>query len=75
MATFEEAKQVKHKHSAALLRQRGICGVDVQTDAAGGAVICVHLDSNEAAVLKAVPKQLEGIPVKCLQTGPFQKQS
>ncbi len=75
MATFEEAKQVKRNHSATLLKQPGVCGVDVQTDAEGEAVIYVHVDTNAADVLARIPTQLEGIPVKCLHTGPFRKQA
>ena len=74
MATFDEAKAVKRKHSANLLQQAGICGVDVQTNHAGQSSICIHVDTNDATVLASIPKELEGIPVNCLRTGPFRKQ-
>ena len=72
MATFEEAKQVKRKHSPRLLKT---CGVDVQTDPAGQGLICLHLDTRNPASEKGIPTSLEGIPVKILHTGPFEKQT
>ena len=75
MATFDEAKKIKRKHSETLLKQPGICGVDVQTDAAGEAVICIHVDTNDAKLLANIPTQLDGIAVKSLHTGPFRKQA
>jgi len=75
MATFEEAKQIKRKYSTALLKQPGICGVDVQTEADGAAVICIHVDNDEANFLASIPTQLDGIAVKCFHTGPFRKQA
>ena len=35
MATFEELKAVKRRHSADLLRREGVCGVDIDQDASG----------------------------------------
>ena len=75
MATFNQAKEVKRKHSTALLIQEGVCGLDIQADANGRATICIHLDSRDPLVVAALPSELDGIPVKCFQTGPFKKGS
>lgn len=75
MGTFEEAKRIKRKHSATLLKQPGICGLDVQTNAAGEAIICIHVDTKDAEILARIPTNLDGITVKRLHTGPFQKQT
>ena len=73
MASFEEAKLVKRRHSSALLQKPGVCGVDIQTNSAGEATIHVHLDP-QVADSKEIPDDLDGIPVKCEFTGPFKKQ-
>lgn len=74
MATFEEAKQIKRKHSARLLKTPGVCGVDVQSDAQGQGFICIHLDAQCAAAEAELAKDLDGVPVKLFYTGPFEKQ-
>ena len=75
MATFEELLAVKRRHSPTLLRQTGVCGLDVETDKEGKAVIAVHLDTNDPLVLKQLPSELEGHPLKFVQTGPIRKQN
>lgn len=75
VATFEEAKQVKRKHSLRLLKTPGVCGVDVQSDAQGQGFICIHLDAEGAAAEAELAQDLDGVPVKLLYTGPFEKQT
>lgn len=75
MATFDEAQQVKRKHSPRLLKTPGVCGVDVQSDAQGQGLICIHLDAEKPAAKAELPTDLDGVPVKLLYTGPFEKQS
>lgn len=74
MATFDEIRALKKRHSASLLEQPGVCGVDIDTDAAGEAILTVHLDTKDPEVRKQLPDQLEGYPVRYLRTGPFEKQ-
>lgn len=73
MATFEELKAVKRRHAAELLRQEGVCGVDIDEDASGP-VIAIHLDSDDPAVRQQLPSDLEGHPLKFVHTGPIRKQ-
>jgi hypothetical protein len=75
MATFEDAKQVKRRHSDQLLKKPGVCGIDVQTDSQGHGLIFIHIDANNNTVESELPPTLEGVPVKVLRTGPFEKQS
>lgn len=75
MATFEELKAVKRRHSADLLRREGVCGVDIDQDASGQPMIAVHLDSDDPDVRSSLPDELEGHPLKFVQTGPIRKQA
>jgi hypothetical protein len=75
MATFEEARQIKNRHSAELLRQPGVSGVGVERDAEGNYFIAIHLDAMDPAVESTLPAQLEGCPTKLLRSGPFLKLS
>jgi hypothetical protein len=75
MATFEQLLAVKRRHSPTLLRQAGVCGLDVETNPEGQSIIAVHLDTDDPQVLKQLPDQLEGHPLKFVQTGPIRKQA
>lgn len=74
MATLEQLRQVKRKHSANLLRQEGVCGVDIDLKKSGEGVIVVHLETRNAKVRQTLPTELEGIPVEYVYTGPIRKQ-
>lgn len=73
MATFDEIRALKKRHSPTLLRRPGVCGVDVETAESGEAVLTVHLDSADPAVRAQLPDRLEGHPVRYVHTGPFRK--
>ena len=60
MATEEEARAIKSRHSPQLLRQPGVCGVGVEKDEAGNFVIAIHLDSDDPEVRAHLPQHLEG---------------
>ena len=60
MATFEQLLAVKRRHSPKLLQQEGVCGLDVETNKDGQAVIAVHLDTSDPKILKQLPNELEG---------------
>jgi len=75
MATEEEVREVKRRHSAELLRQPGVCGVGVEKDEAGNFTIAVHLDSDDPEVRARLPQQIEGYPLKFVLSGPFRKLS
>jgi hypothetical protein len=75
VATFDELKKVKRRHAAALLKHSGVCGVDIEQDAPGGPIITVHLDTKDPAVKEQLPRELEGFPLKFVETGPIRKQA
>jgi hypothetical protein len=74
MATLKELKPVKRRNSADLLRRPGVCGVDIETDSQGEAVLTVHLETDDPSIRKSLPDEIEGYPVKYVRTGPFEKQ-
>ena len=73
MASREEVREVKRRHSARLLNQPGICGVGVEKDEAGQYILTLHIDANALEAGKQLPDQIEGCPVKVVQSGPFRK--
>jgi hypothetical protein len=75
MASFEEARRVKREHSLRLLQIPGVSGVDVQTDAGGQGVICIHVDAQKPPSPEDLPRALDDVPVKVLHSGPFEKQT
>jgi hypothetical protein len=74
MPTVEQVREVKRKHSASLLKRPGVCGVDIDVQKSGEAILTVHLDSSDPKVRSALPRQLDGFPVKYVYTGPIRKQ-
>ena len=74
MATFDEIRDLKRRHSAQLLKKPGVCGVDIDTGEAGDSVLTIHLDTADPAVRQQLPDQLEGFPIRYVHTGPFRKQ-
>ena len=75
MATEKQARDVKNRHSAELLRLPGVSGVGVQKSPDGNFYIALHLDSDDSAFAEQLPKQLEGVPVETVASGPFKKLS
>ncbi len=73
MSTEEEVREVKRRHSAELLRRPGVCGVGVEKGESGEYVIALHLDTDDPAMQALLPKEIEGHPVKLVQSGPFRK--
>jgi hypothetical protein len=74
MATVDELKPVKRRHSATLLRQPGVAGVDINIKKSGEAALTVHLDTRDPEVKKSLPSDLEGYPVEYVYLGPVRKQ-
>ena len=75
MATEEQAREIKRRHSPRLLQQPGVAGVGVERDAQGNYCISIHLDSDDSAVQAGLPTEIEGCPVKFIHSGPFRKLS
>ena len=73
IATEQEIREVKRRHSARLLGQPGVSGVGIEKDGTGEYVLAVHLDSDNPEVGKDLPAEIEGVPVKYVRSGPFRK--
>ncbi len=75
MASEREARDVKNRHSMELLRLPGVCGVGVQKADDNDFYIAVHVESSDPKVIEQLPKQLEGLRVETIVSGPFKKLS
>jgi len=73
MASEQQARDAKNRHSAELLRMPGVCGVGVQKTDGGDFYIAVHLDSDDPKLAAQLPKDLDGVTVQTLASGPFKK--
>jgi hypothetical protein len=74
MASEQQVKEIKRKHSAWMLQQPGVCGVGVERDEGGEFVLAVHLDPSLANAGVTIPDSIEGCPVRRVSSGPFTKQ-
>jgi len=73
MASEDQIREVKRRHSAELLGLPGVCGVGVAKGKNGDLVIAVHLESDDSKLKARLPKELEGVPVETVVTGPLRK--
>jgi hypothetical protein len=71
MASEEELRELKRRHSEQLLRLPGVCGVGIEKDESGDYVLAVHLDAENPAAGEQVPETIEGYPIKRVRSGPF----
>jgi hypothetical protein len=73
MASREEAAQIKERHSTRLLSLPGVVGVGVTEDDAGQYALTVHVETDDPEVRGRLPDEIEGCPVKVVQSGRYQK--
>jgi hypothetical protein len=71
VATEQEVKEIKRRHSARLLQEPGVCGIGVEKDKEGNYVLAVHLDATDSDAGATVPDFIEGCPVRRVRGGPF----
>ncbi len=69
IATEQEIRELKNRHSARLLNESGVSGVGIEKDDAGQYVLAVHLDDDAPEM----PDEIEGYRVKYIKSGPFRK--
>jgi hypothetical protein len=74
MATEEELRELKNRHSAFLLGLRSVVGVGVERDEQGEFALTVHLDADDPEDRKKLPAELEGHRVRYVLRGPYKKQ-
>ena len=58
-----------------LLKIPGVCGVGVQKSAENDFYIALHVESDDPRIVGQLPKQLEGLRVETIVSGPFKKLS
>jgi hypothetical protein len=63
-------QEIKAKHSDRLLAMPGVVSVGIGRNPDGTAVIVVGLDGPRPDTVKALPKELEGYPVRVQVIGP-----
>jgi hypothetical protein len=73
MASEEKVREVKNKHSAQLLSLPGVSGVGISKAENGELVLTLHLDADDPEREALLPKEIEGVPVQIVHSGPFQK--
>ncbi len=69
--SLEALRQVKARHSRALLARPGVSGVGIELDDRGQPALTVHLDADRPEARDGLPDEIEGHPVRYLRTGPF----
>ena len=67
----DDIHTVKLRHSAGMLRTPGVCGFGVERDESGADVLVVHVEAGRADVAASLPRELEGYPVRGVESGPF----
>lgn len=71
MATEEQLREIKRRHSPRLLQMPGVCGVGVEKDDSGQYVLAVHVNATDRHAEENVPETIEGHRVKVVRSGPF----
>jgi hypothetical protein len=74
MASEDEVRAVKRRHSAHLLGMDGVSGVGVERDDAQSYVLAIHFDDQAAADRLQIPATLDGVPVRTIISGRYRKQ-
>ncbi len=75
MPSESEAREVKRRHSAELMRIPGVCGVGVEKNQRGEFILRLHLDTDDPKVAAQLPREIEGYAVESVHSGPFRKQA
>ena len=71
MTPEDKVRAIKSRHSAELLSLPGVSGVGVAKGKAGDLVIAIHLNADDPEREAVLPKEIEGVPVEIIHSGPF----
>jgi len=66
-------RRIKERYAAGLLARPGVNGVGVERDTSGEYYLAVHVDKDDGAVRRGLPREIEGQPVKIVVSGTFRK--
>jgi hypothetical protein len=67
----EAIRAVKRRYAPQFLQKPGVSGIGVEKDDTGRYVLAIHVDGSNAALVDQLPKEIEGHPVRVVQSGPF----
>ena len=71
MRDLDFVQAVKRRHDDELMAIPGVVGTGIANDAEGRPLIDVYVDRSTNEFSDAVPKQIEGVTVHMVETGPF----
>jgi hypothetical protein len=69
----DDIRSVKRRHSSRLMDREGVEGLGVERDEAGGEILVLHVSTSDPAVLASLPRELDGYPVRLIQSGTYRK--
>ena len=72
MDALTRAREVKQRHDRDLMSTPGVEGVGVSLDDEGNPVIDVFVRTLDPGVRERIPAELEGVPVRVVETGRFE---
>ena len=72
MSTPEELRALKQRHAAELWKHPEVCGINIEDDSGGHPVFTVHVRTDSPDVRQALPRELEGHPVRVI-VSPIEK--
>lgn len=75
MAKEEQVREVKRRHAPDLLKRPGVNGVGVEKDESGQFYLALHVEADNPQAQQGLPQEIDGVPVKVVQSGPFRAQS
>lgn len=73
MATEEEAKEIKNKHSSFILGLPGVIGLGVAEHEPGSYGLVVHVDSEGQNLRETLADRIKGLDVKIEKTDRYRK--
>ena len=71
--SMEDLRELKRRHSFDLLHKPGVSGVGIETDDEGRPALTIHLSTDDPEVKAQLPTDLDGYPVRYIQSGPYKK--
>ncbi len=69
---LSHAREVKKEHDSQLMAIPGVVGTGISRDAKGQPVIEVYVERLNESLRQKVPKELDGVSVRIVETGEFE---
>ena len=74
MSDLSQVREVKGRHDQTLMAIPGVEGTGIGLDADGRPVIELYVERFTEALSRKAPTEVEGIPVRIVETGQFKAQ-